>query len=93
MDIFILVGGFTIVCVMGMPVANAERIGDGHAHQADDGETADENEDVHDASPVFGYSVVSWLTVSGSGSEKNFCVRKRSMTNKTVSAPPIGMGR
>jgi len=39
------------------------------------------------------YSVLSWLTVSGSGSEKNFCVKKRSITNKTVSAPPIGIGR
>ena len=72
---------------------DAERIGDRHAHQTDDGETANENEDVHDAIPSSVYSVVSWLTVSGSGSEKNFCVKKRSMTNRTVSAPPIGIGR
>jgi hypothetical protein len=26
---------------------NAERIGDGHSHQADEGETADQNEDGH----------------------------------------------
>src|SRR5262249_19586371 len=67
---------------------NAERIRDRHAHQTDDGETPNENEDVHDANPSSVYSVVSWLTVSGSGSEKNFCVMKRSITNKTVSPPP-----
>src|SRR5262249_46146690 len=72
---------------------NAKRIGDGHAHQTDDGETTNENENIHDANPSSVYSVVSWLTVSGSGSEKNFCVMKRSITNKTVSAPPIGIGR
>jgi len=32
--------------------------------------TANENEDVHDAIPSSVYSVVSWLTVSGSGSEE-----------------------
>ena len=32
---------------------DAERIGDGHAHQADNGETADEDEDVHDTSARF----------------------------------------
>src|SRR5262249_47923014 len=60
---------------------NAERIGDGHTHQTDDGETANENEDVHDPNPTSVYSVVSWLTASGSGSEKNFWVKKRSITN------------
>src|SRR6516165_1796275 len=50
---------------------NTERIGDGHAHQTDDGKTTNEDEDVHDANPSSVYSVVSWLTVSGSGSEKN----------------------
>jgi hypothetical protein len=39
------------------------------------------------------YSVATWATVSGSGSEKNFCVRKRSTTNSVVSKPPIGIGR
>src|SRR5262245_21999842 len=38
---------------------NAERICDGHAHQTDDGETTNENEDVHDPNPTSVYSVVS----------------------------------
>ncbi len=81
----------------------AERIGDRHAQEAQDREAADENENVHKGILGFRrlrklacgrlYSVAIWLTVSGSGSWKNFCVRRRSITNRTVSAPPIGIGR
>ena len=39
------------------------------------------------------YSVEIWLTVSGSGCRKKSCVRRRSITNRTVSAPPMGIGR
>jgi len=63
------------------------------AHEADNGKAADEDEDVHDRPPLPDHSVDSWLTVSGSGSEKNFWVRNRSTTNSAVRAPPIGIGR
>ena len=69
---------------------DAERVGDRHAHEADDCETTNENKDVHVRRL---YSVVSPLTVSASGSEKNFWVRKRSIMNNAVSPPPTGIGR
>ena len=39
------------------------------------------------------YSVEIWLTVSASGSGEELLRQQRSMTNRTVSAPPIGIGR
>ena len=101
MDIFILVGGFTIVCLMGMPVAYALGIAAiaaalyaGIPLEAVMLKVAGGMSGFSLlAIPSSVYSVVSWLTVSGSGSEKNFCVMKRSITNKTVSAPPIGIGK
>ena len=69
-----------------------ERVRDGHAGEARHGEAADENENVHHAGPPV-YSVEIWLTASGSGSRKKSCVRRRSITNRTVSPPPMGIGR
>ena len=67
----------------------SERIGDRHAHQADDREAADQDEDVHAPALTPSRSAA----VSGSGSVKNCRVQKRSITNSAVMAPPIGIGR
>jgi hypothetical protein len=69
-----------------------ERVGDRHAHEADDGEAADEDEDVHDArrSSAIRRELADGLGL-GLGEE---LLRHEALDHEQrVSAPPIGIGR
>ena len=71
-----------------------QRVGHRHAQRAQEREAADQDKDVHGVSARWGaHSVERALMDSGEGSLKKRCVHSRSMTNSSVIAPPMGIGR
>ncbi len=72
----------------------AECIGDGHAHEAKHGEAADEDEGIHargTPTVVILWRGCWWFRSTVPGTTPG--VHIRSITNSTISRPPMGTGR